>query len=159
MTAKLAEGLNCDAEDVLVCSTGIIGHFLPMEKILSGVESIVSQLGGESSHLQAAAQAIMTTDTFAKMSSREVTVNGKLVRMTGVCKGAAMIAPNMATMLSVIMTDVELSVEQADRLLRHAVNRSFNCVSVEGHTSTSDTVLLLANGAAETGTGRRDHVG
>jgi glutamate N-acetyltransferase/amino-acid N-acetyltransferase len=151
MTAKLAEGLNCDAEDVLVCSTGIIGHFLPMEKILSGVESIVSQLGGESSHLQAAAQAIMTTDTFAKMSSREVTVNGKLVRMTGVCKGAAMIAPNMATMLSVIMTDVELSVEQADRLLRHAVNRSFNCVSVEGHTSTSDTVLLLANGAAETG--------
>jgi len=151
MTAKLAEGLNCDAEDVLVCSTGIIGHFLPMEKILSGVESIVSQLGGESSHLQAAAQSIMTTDTFAKMSSREVTVNGKLVRITGVCKGAAMIAPNMATMLSVIMTDVELSVEQADRLLRHAVNRSFNCVSVEGHTSTSDTVLLLANGAAETG--------
>ncbi|MDC0261759.1 bifunctional glutamate N-acetyltransferase/amino-acid acetyltransferase ArgJ [Planctomycetaceae bacterium] len=151
MTAKMAEVLGCDSEDVLVCSTGIIGHFLPMDKILSGVESIVPQLGGESPHLQAAAEAIMTTDTFAKISSREVIVNGKQVRITGVCKGAAMIAPNMATMLSVIMTDAELTTEQADSLLRHAVNRSFNCVSVEGHTSTSDTVLLLANGAAKSG--------
>ena len=151
MTARLAEGLGCDAEDVLVCSTGIIGHFLPMEKILSGIGQIVSKCGGDSAHLNAAAQAIMTTDTFPKISSREVVVNSKPVRITGVCKGAAMIAPNMATMLSVLMTDAELTTEQADRLLRHAVNRSFNCVSVEGHTSTSDTVLLLANGDAKTG--------
>ncbi|MBD3674377.1 MAG: bifunctional glutamate N-acetyltransferase/amino-acid acetyltransferase ArgJ [Planctomycetaceae bacterium] len=151
MTARLAEGLDCDPEDVLVCSTGIIGHFLPLEKITTGLKQVLPQLGGESTHLKSAAQAIMTTDTFPKISSREVVVNGKPIRITGVCKGAAMIAPNMATMLSVIMTDAALTVQQADRLLRHAVNRSFNCVSVEGHTSTSDTVLLLANGAAGTG--------
>ena len=151
MTAKLADRLGCDAKDVLVCSTGIIGHFLPLDKITSGLEEIVSRLGGDPEHLHAAAAAIMTTDTFPKVTSRETIVNGNPVRITGVCKGAAMIAPNMATMLSVIMTDGELTVAQADRLLRHAVNRSFNCVSVEGHTSTSDTVLLLANGAAKTG--------
>lgn len=151
MTAKLADGLECNPEDVLVCSTGIIGHFLPLDKINAGLERIVSERGSDPQHLQAAAQAIMTTDTFPKISSREVIVDGKSVRITGVCKGAAMIAPNMATMLSVIMTDADLTADQADRLLRHAVNRSFNCVSVEGHTSTSDTVLLLANGASETG--------
>jgi glutamate N-acetyltransferase/amino-acid N-acetyltransferase len=151
MTSQVARSLGCDAEDVLVCSTGIIGHFLPMETISAGIEAVVPELGSSQKHLQAAAEAIMTTDTVPKISSREVSVGGKSVRVTGVCKGAAMIAPNMATMLSVIMTDAELTVEQARRLLKHAVNQSFNCISVEGHTSTSDTVLLLANGAAGTG--------
>jgi glutamate N-acetyltransferase / amino-acid N-acetyltransferase len=151
MTAELAAGLGCDPDDVLVCSTGIIGHFLPMEKLSRGIELALPELGGSSVHLQRAARAIMTTDTVPKMASRAVTVGNEIVRITGVCKGAAMIAPNMATMLSVIMTDAPLSVEQADRLLRQAVDRSFNCISVEGHTSTSDSVILLANAASATG--------
>jgi glutamate N-acetyltransferase/amino-acid N-acetyltransferase len=91
---------------------------------------------------------MMTTDTFAKESKRRVELGGESCSLYGCAKGAAMIAPNMATMLSVILTDAPLSPDQADRMLRTAVNKSFNCISVEGHTSTSDTVLLLANGAA-----------
>ena len=151
MTAELAAGLECAPEDVLVCSTGIIGHFLPMEKISRGIELALPKLGDDSDDLRQAAWAIMTTDTVAKISSRVVTLGETSVRVTGVCKGAAMIAPNMATMLSVIMTDAPLSIDQADRLLRRAVDQSFNCVTVEGHTSTSDSVLLLANGTAGTG--------
>ncbi|HSG70187.1 MAG TPA: bifunctional glutamate N-acetyltransferase/amino-acid acetyltransferase ArgJ [Planctomycetaceae bacterium] len=151
MTAELASALGCPTDDVLVCSTGIIGRFLPMDKISRGIELAVPELGNSTDHLRQAAQAIMTTDTVSKISSHIVTVDKTPVRVTGVCKGAAMIAPNMATMLSVIMTDAVLSVEQADQLLRQAVAKSFNCVTVEGHTSTSDSVILLANGVSETG--------
>ena len=94
---------------------------------------------------------MMTTDTVHKQSCRKAELARKTVRVAGTSKGAAMIGPNMATMLSVIMTDASLAADDADRLLRHAVDRSFNCISVEGHTSTSDTVILLANGAADTG--------
>lgn len=151
MTAELASGLGCSPDDVLVCSTGIIGRFLPMKKISRGIELSLPELGSSPQHLRQAAQAIMTTDTVSKIASIVVTIGETPVRVTGVCKGAAMIAPNMATMLSVIMTDAVLSVEQADQLLRQAVAKSFNCVTVEGHTSTSDSVILLANGASETG--------
>jgi glutamate N-acetyltransferase/amino-acid N-acetyltransferase len=95
-----------------------------------------------------AARGIMTTDTFAKQATRTGEVEGADIRISGVAKGAAMIAPNMATMLSVIMTDARLLPTDAQNLLRHAVDRSFNCISVEGHQSTSDTVLLLASGTA-----------
>jgi glutamate N-acetyltransferase/amino-acid N-acetyltransferase len=91
---------------------------------------------------------MMTTDTFSKQSVREAGIGGATVRVCGAAKGAAMIGPNMATMLAVVMTDAPLAPDQADGMLRHAVDRSFNCISVEGHTSTSDTVILLANGAA-----------
>lgn len=148
MTAAVGELLGTTGDDVLVCSTGVIGRFLPMEKILAGVKNVVPTLGTSAAHFHAAARAIMTTDTFPKETSQSIETTDGTFQIYGCAKGAAMIAPNMATMLAVILTDSCLTPEQADRMLRHAVNESFNCISVEGHTSTSDTVLLLANGAA-----------
>jgi glutamate N-acetyltransferase/amino-acid N-acetyltransferase len=151
MTDSVAERLGCRPDEVLVCSTGVIGHFLPRDKLAAGIPVAFAGLDATQDAFAAAARAIMTTDTVPKQAVREVTVAGKKVRVSGAAKGAAMIAPNMATMLAVIMTDAELSPEAADAILRHAVDRSFNCISVEGHTSTSDSVILLANGTAETG--------
>jgi glutamate N-acetyltransferase/amino-acid N-acetyltransferase len=148
MTAAVATQLACDAAQVLICSTGVIGVPLPMPKILAGIPSAVGQLGTTDGDLLNAAQAIMTTDTFAKLTSVDVAAGHRVVRVTGVAKGAAMIAPNMATMLSVIMTDASLTKAQCEAVLKYGVDRTFNCISVDGHTSTSDTVLLLANGAA-----------
>lgn len=151
MTSEVASQLDCDPESVLVCSTGVIGHFLPKEKMEAGIPAVAEQLSPEPQAFEGAARGMMTTDTFPKQSVREANLGGKTVRVSGAGKGAAMIAPNMATMLAVVMTDAELSPDEADAMLRHAVDRSFNCISVEGHTSTSDTVLLLANGSAQTG--------
>lgn len=148
MTAEVAGKIGCDAEDVLVCSTGVIGRFLPTEVLKSGIEKIVPQLATTEAAFELASRGMMTTDTHPKQSTRTAIIGGKTVRVSGCSKGAAMIAPNMATMLCVIMTDAELDVPQADRMLHNAVGKSFNCISVEGHTSTSDTVLLLANGAS-----------
>jgi len=149
MTGLVAGGLDVAAEDVLVCSTGIIGRFLPRTPLEAGIPAAIEQLGADAESFLNAARGMMTTDTVPKQSTRVVSVGGQEVRVSGVAKGAAMIAPNMATMLSVIMTDAPLDATQTDQMLRHAVDRSFNCVSVEGHTSTSDTVILLANGASE----------
>lgn len=151
MTAEIAGLIDCDAEDVMVCSTGIIGHFLPREALSAGFPQVVGQLAATPDAFHNAARGMMTTDTFAKQATRTIDVGGKTVRVSAAAKGAAMIAPNMATMLGVIMTDAELSPTEADEMLRHAVNRSFNCISVEGHTSTSDSVLLFANAAAGAG--------
>lgn len=148
MTATLASCLNCAPADVLVCSTGVIGVPLPMPLLQSGIPQAVALLGNSDQHLLDAATGIMTTDTFPKLTSCDVAVRGGTVRVSGVCKGAAMIAPNMATMLGVLMTDAPLSPEQCTALLRAGVDRTFNCISVDGHMSTSDTVLLLANGAS-----------
>ncbi len=151
MTHQVASALDFDDAEVLVCSTGIIGHFLPRAPIEQGIPEVVRQLDSDSQAFLNAARGMMTTDTVPKQAARTLSISGTTVRVSGVAKGAAMIAPNMATMLSVIMTDARLNASQTDQMLRHAVNRSFNCVSVEGHTSTSDTVLLLANGAADAG--------
>jgi len=151
MTAEVAKLLHCPADDVLVCSTGVIGRFLPKDVLAAGFPKAVSALAATPESFELAARGIMTTDTMPKQSVREITVNGQTVRISGVAKGAAMIGPNMATMLCVIMTDATLTESECDAMLRHAVNRSFNCISVEGHTSTSDTVILLANGAAKAG--------
>jgi len=148
MTAALAEQLGCPAESVFVCSTGVIGVPLPMPTILGGIPHGVKSLGSSDQHLLDAATSMMTTDTFPKLTSVDVKTASGSVRISGVCKGAAMIAPNMATMLAVVMTDAQLSPEQCDLALRYGVDRTFNCISVDGHMSTSDTVLLLANGAA-----------
>ena len=148
MTELVAKDLGCAAEDVLVCSTGVIGRFLPKEKLAAGIPQAVQQLQSSPDAFLLAARAIMTTDTVPKLASRQITIGGQTVTISGIAKGAAMIAPNMATMLCAIVTDARLSVASADRWLRHAVDRSFNCISVEGHMSTSDTVLLLANGAS-----------
>lgn len=148
MTREIADGLGCAADSVLVCSTGVIGRYLPVDKLRVGIPLVVDNLEDSAESFASAARAMMTTDTVPKQAGREAVLGGVTVRVSGVCKGAAMIAPNMATMLGVIMTDAALTPESADRLLRHAVDRSFNCISVEGHTSTSDSVILLANGAA-----------
>ncbi len=149
MTARIAEEVNCPAESILVCSTGVIGVPLPVDRICDHVPQLFENLGETPEHLQHAAQAMMTTDTFPKIISRHVNLDGGTITLTGVAKGAAMIAPNMATMLGVVMSDVKLTPEQAEDLLPIAVNQSFNCISVEGHTSTSDTVLLMANGQSD----------
>lgn len=148
MTGEVAAKIGCAPEDVLVCSTGVIGRFLPKEALQKGIEKIVPQLAASDAAFELAARGMMTTDTHHKQSTRTGVIGGKTVRVSGCSKGAAMIAPNMATMLCVILTDAGLEVTQADAMLREAVSKSFNCISVEGHTSTSDTVLLLANGAS-----------
>jgi glutamate N-acetyltransferase/amino-acid N-acetyltransferase len=147
MTAAVAKQLGCQEEAVFVCSTGVIGVPLPMPTIMKGIPKGIEALGASDQHLRDAATSMMTTDTFPKLTSVDVKVAGRTVRVSGACKGAAMIAPNMATMLGVILTDAALTPEQCDLALRFGVDRTFNCISVDGHMSTSDTVLLLANGA------------
>lgn len=151
MTADVAKLIDCTEDEVLVCSTGVIGHLMPMEIVSAGIPPAVAALCDSEASFTVAAQAIMTTDTVEKQSVREATINGQSVRVSGAAKGAAMIAPNMGTMLAVVMTDAELTATQTDKMLRHAVDRSFNCISVEGHTSTSDSVILLANAASDCG--------
>lgn len=148
MCATVGEELQVSGEEILVCSTGVIGHFLPMDKIRLGIRTAVAKLDSTSETLGAAARAIMTTDSVPKIVTRKVEIQGQTVTLTGVAKGAAMIAPNMATMLAVVMTDCTLDAVDAAMLLKDAVDASFNCISVEGHTSTSDSVLLMANGVA-----------
>jgi glutamate N-acetyltransferase/amino-acid N-acetyltransferase len=148
MAALVAEKIGCQPNDVLVCSTGVIGRLLPMERLTAGIADASTKLAATAEAFQLAARAMMTTDTVPKQSVREVRIGDKTVRISGVCKGAAMIAPNMATMLCVIMTDAALSPELAKSVISVAVEDSFNCISVDGHESTSDSVILLANGAS-----------
>jgi glutamate N-acetyltransferase/amino-acid N-acetyltransferase len=144
MTSEVARKIGCAADDVLVCSTGVIGRFLPRERLSDGIPAVVGKLAASPRAFRDAATAMMTTDTFPKLVTRTRKLAGVVVTVSGVAKGAAMIAPNMATMLSVLMTDAPLNPQQAAAALRHAVDRSFNCISVDGHMSTSDTVLLLS---------------
>ncbi|MGD9855995.1 MAG: bifunctional glutamate N-acetyltransferase/amino-acid acetyltransferase ArgJ [Planctomycetaceae bacterium] len=146
MTAEVAAMLSCGPDAILVCSTGVIGRFLPREKLAAGIPTVVEKLGTTSESLMSAARGIMTTDTVPKLAMRQIDAGGRTVTVTGVAKGAAMIAPNMATMLAVVMTDARLTPGEAASLLKAAVDVSFNCISIDQHTSTSDTVLLLANG-------------
>ena len=148
MTARVARLLSCDPEQILVCSTGIIGVPLPIEIISTGIPPAVDCCESSADAFQSAASAMMTTDTYPKLFSTDVHTEAGTVRISGAAKGAAMIAPNMATMLAVIMTDALLNPDQCDTILRSAVDQTFNCISVDGHVSTSDTVLLLANGTA-----------
>lgn len=147
MCELTAAQLNLATEDVLVCSTGIIGIPLPMDVIEPAIPKVAAALrpdGGAE-----AAEAMMTTDTFAKHAAFEVPLStGHTVTVGAVAKGAAMIAPNMATMLSVVTTDAAVPSDQLQQLLNRAIQRSFNCCTVDGDMSTSDTVIVLANGAA-----------
>jgi glutamate N-acetyltransferase/amino-acid N-acetyltransferase len=148
MTALLAEQIGAGPEDVLVASTGVIGRFLPMEVLLAGIPAAAKTVTHSPEDFLRAAQAMMTTDTFPKQATATLKVGGKTVRISGACKGAAMIAPNMATMLCVIMTDAKLTPVDLALMLKASVQDSFNCISVDGHESTSDSVILLANGAS-----------
>lgn len=148
MATLLAERHQCAPDDILVLSTGVIGQFLPMDRIAAGISALYPRLESSPAAVLAAARGMLTTDTHEKWSGRHWQQEGETVRLLGMCKGAAMIGPNMATMLAVLITDASLTPAQAHSILRSAVDDSFNCISVEGHTSTNDTVLLLANGAA-----------
>jgi glutamate N-acetyltransferase/amino-acid N-acetyltransferase len=132
---------------MLVCSTGVIGRHLPMPRIDEGIAAAAKQLDGSAIAFDQAARAILTTDTRIKVSTRVLTAGRSEVRLTGFAKGAAMIGPNMATLLAFVFTDAPVTPEHLAGLARRAAARTFNCVSVEGHTSTNDTLLLFANGA------------
>ena len=140
--------LGIPADSVLVASTGVIGKQLPMDKIEAGIRSMAPVLSPAGSAGTLAAEAIMTTDTVKKEIAVEVEIGGKKVTLGGMCKGSGMIHPNMCTMLGFITTDVEISKELLQEALSESVNDTFNMVSVDGDTSTNDTVLLLANGLA-----------
>ena len=139
---EAARLLELEAEEILLCSTGVIGLRLPLDKLLPGLTTAAAALSGDGGH--DAAQAIMTTDTRAK----EASASGGGFTVGGMAKGAAMIHPQLATMLAVITTDYPLEVGEPERFLRPVVEQSFNRISVDGDCSTNDTVILLANGAS-----------
>ncbi|OYP28846.1 bifunctional glutamate N-acetyltransferase/amino-acid acetyltransferase ArgJ [Rhodopirellula sp. MGV] len=146
MCRLVATKIGASDEQVLVMSTGIIGKPLPMERIKAGIDSVGNKLGDSIDDFQAAASAILTTDKGPKTAHREVKLGGVTVRLSAMAKGAGMIAPNMATMLAVVMTDAAIAPEMLKELLTEAADLSFNRVSVDGHTSTNDTLLALASG-------------
>ncbi|MCI5727651.1 MAG: bifunctional glutamate N-acetyltransferase/amino-acid acetyltransferase ArgJ [Clostridium sp.] len=145
----LAEKLNIPKEDVLIASTGVIGVPINAEAIKNGIPTLIEELSDNGSN---AAEAIMTTDTVKKECAAEFLVNGTKVTIGAIAKGSGMIEPNMGTMLSFITTDLSITPELLEDALREAVNVSYNKISVDGDTSTNDTVLILANGLAENAT-------
>ncbi len=149
-TAQVAERLlGIPASAVLVASTGVIGMQLPIERIEAGVALLAESLSDSEEAGLEAARAIMTTDTQPKYVAVQVEIGGKMVMVGGMCKGSGMIHPNMCTMLGFVTTDVAITKEMLQKALREDVKDTYNMVSVDGDTSTNDTVLLLANGMAE----------
>jgi len=134
--------------EALIMSTGVIGRQLDLPKIQKGIESLVPKLDKTEEGWRTASRAIMTTDTIPKLSHISTTIGSKNVIIGGTSKGAGMIHPNMATMLGVICTDVAISAECLQAALTYTVNRTYNCIDVDGDTSTNDTVVALANGLA-----------
>lgn len=144
MAQTVAQELKIAPQEVLVASTGVIGHLLPMEEVARGIREAVRTLspkGGE-----AFAEAIITTDTHPKSVAVEVEIEGQTVRIGGCAKGAGMIAPDLATMLCFLTTDADIEPLLLRKALQEAVDRSFHCLTVDGDTSTNDSVFLLANG-------------
>lgn len=144
--AAVAQDLGCSPEEVLVCSTGVIGMVFPLDKVLAGVPDAVSALDSRTG--DDAAEAIMTTDTFAKQCAVSLEVGGRTVTVGGMAKGSGMLAPNMATMLAVVTTDAPFTSSACDTALRAACATTFNRVTVDGDTSTNDTLILMASGEA-----------
>ena len=157
--AAVAKQLNCRPEQVLAASTGVIGEPLPVEKIIDAMPRLAKALGANSNSADSAdsadsaawsraAAAILTTDTFAKGATATAAIDGVKVTINGIAKGSGMIEPDMATMLAFVFTDAAVEPPALDACLRAAVAQSFHCITVDGDTSTSDTVLLFATGAA-----------
>ncbi len=148
-TASAASNaLNIKTDEVLIASTGLIGMQLPIEKIVRGIEGLAKIKNSSNVNAHDAAKAIMTTDTFSKEVAVEFMIQGKTVRMGAMCKGSGMIHPNMCTMLGFVTTDLAISKELLQEALLETVEDTYNMVSVDGDTSTNDTVLLMANGLA-----------
>ncbi|GAB4407790.1 MAG: bifunctional glutamate N-acetyltransferase/amino-acid acetyltransferase ArgJ [Thermodesulfovibrionales bacterium] len=146
MTELIANGLGLKQDMVYACSTGVIGAPMPIERIRRGISGLLNNIGKSTIHDVAA--AIMTTDTFPKVASKDLEIGGKKAAITGVCKGAGMIRPHMATMLCFIMTDLTIGKSAIGMALKDAVKNSFNKITVDGDMSTNDTVLCMANGMA-----------
>jgi len=146
MCKAAGDACDLDPAQVLVCSTGVIGRPLPMTRVLAGVREAAAGLRRKAG--DAVARAIMTTDTVPKQAVRHVEIEGRPVVVGGVAKGSGMIHPDMATMLALVTTDASVAPGALAPLLRRVTDQSFNCVTVDGDTSTNDALLLLANGAA-----------
>ncbi|MFT4730666.1 MAG: glutamate N-acetyltransferase/amino-acid N-acetyltransferase [Granulosicoccus sp.] len=149
----LATALSIPVHSVLPFSTGVIGQLLPDEIMKQGIHKAVADLNESScsslAHWQGAAQGIMTTDTHPKITSRKIEINGQDITVTGMAKGAGMIQPNMATMLSYVFTDASVAYVDLERLLKDVVDVSFNAITVDSDTSTNDSVVLVASGCGE----------
>ena len=146
---KAADKLGVGESSILLASTGVIGMQLPIDKICTGIESLSNSLEQSENAANEAAKAIMTTDTVSKEIAIEFEILGKTVKMGAMCKGSGMIHPNMCTMLGFITTDVNISKELLLKALREDVVDTFNMVSVDGDTSTNDSLIILANGLAD----------
>ena len=146
---ECAKALNIPEDAVLVASTGVIGMQLPIDRLKKGIALLKEAKGGTAEHGTAAAKAIMTTDTVHKEIAVQVELGGKTVTIGGMCKGSGMIHPNMCTMLAFVTTDVCISKEMLQKAVSEDVKDTFNMISVDGDTSTNDTLLVLANGAAK----------
>ncbi len=140
----LARLIDCDAKQVLPFSTGVIMELLPVERLVSALPEALGRL--DSDHWLRAAETIMTTDTIPKAVSRRVVVGGTSITLTGIAKGAGMIRPNMATMLAFIATDVAIAPALLQQLTQQVVERSFNCITIDGDTSTNDSFIVIASG-------------
>lgn len=147
MAAFTAGLLDIDEKGIYVCSTGVIGHFLPMDKVRTGIADAIDQM--DENEGESAALAIQTTDTFVKKIAYEFELGGKKTRIAGIAKGAGMIHPNMATMLTFITTDAAIAPDVLKRTVKAVADKSFNMVVVDGDTSTNDSMIVLANGLAE----------
>ena len=146
--SRLAAELNIDPSQILVCSTGVIGAPLRVEKILAAVPHLALTRSAEAPAFEEFARSIMTTDTRPKWAAARCRIGGKEVRLLGCAKGSGMIQPNMATMLAFIATDAAISAAMLSRSLRDVVKSTFNSITVDGDTSTNDTVAILANGGS-----------
>jgi glutamate N-acetyltransferase/amino-acid N-acetyltransferase len=148
MTASLARELECPIEEVLVCSTGVIGVRLPVERVVAALPGMARNRSAKNESFDEFAQAILTTDTRSKQAWASCRIRSKTVHLAGCTKGSGMVHPNMATVLTFIVTDAVASPALLTRALRQAVDRTLNSVTVDGDTSTNDTVILLASGAS-----------
>ena len=145
---RVAQLLDCRPQQVVVCSTGVIGVPLPVERILHAAPGLAETLACSPRAFDGLTRAIMTTDTRPKRAAASCRIASKTVRVAGCAKGAGMIHPNMATMLSFVFTDAAVAPRVLDHALREVVERTFNCITVDGDSSTNDTLLVLANGAS-----------
>jgi glutamate N-acetyltransferase / amino-acid N-acetyltransferase len=145
MVSAAAKNLGCDIDQVLVASTGVIGHQLDVDKILPAIPELIERAHETA---ESFASAIMTTDLVPKTVTNEIKLSGGLIRITGISKGSGMIHPNMATMLGYVITDAQISKDFAHVCLTTAVDMSFNMISVDGDSSTNDCCFLMANGAS-----------
>ena len=145
---QAAGALDCTAGQICIMSTGVIGQQLPMDNVGKGIKQAGRELGSGEDDFKSACEAILTTDQGTKTAYRSFEFEGETIKLAGMAKGAGMIGPNMATMLGIVITDAKLTPPVAQDILKRAADKSFNCISVEGHTSTNDSLVLMANGTS-----------